>query len=85
MATTKKLASKKAGSENKYLNVEAVKQATLEVLARLELDRHQVEVAMLVHGDNVVMGNNEPATEALERIAASIEQVETNYAHILED
>lgn len=68
---------------NKYLNEEAVKQATLEALARLELDRHQVNVAMTAYGDDATLANGEPAADALERIATSIEAIEITYAHIL--
>ena len=77
-------AKKAAVTENKYLNVEAVRQSTMEALARLELDRHNVEVAVLVHGEDVVLGGEETAKEALARISASIKKIETTYAHILE-
>lgn len=82
MTPPKKGAAVKA-AENKYLNVEAVRQSTMEALARLELDRHNVRVAMLAYGDSVELPGGESAEDALARVEESINKIETTYAAIL--
>ena len=70
--------------KNKYLTNEALRQTVAEAIARLELDRHQVNLALLVHGKDIKVGDaGETIDEAFERITRLIQDIEDEYADVL--
>lgn len=76
----------KKKTENKYLTNEALRHTVAEAIARLELDLHQINLAVLMHGKDVKIGEEgETESEAIERVNAKIEAIETEYADVLKE
>jgi len=69
--------------QNKYLTDAALRQAVAEALARLELDSHQIRLAVLMHGEDVQTSEGETSVAATVRIHEAISRVEVEYAAIL--
>lgn len=70
-------------AENKYLTDDALRATVAEAIARLELDRHQIRLAVLMHGEGVQVSEGESADESIERITDSIAKIEAEYANVL--
>lgn len=72
-----------ANKADEYLTPEALRNVVAESIARVELDRHQVDIAVLMHGDDVQIREGESADAARERLTGVIEAIKAKYGHLL--
>lgn len=74
-------------TEDRFLTRQALASQVAEAIARLELDRHQVNINVLMHGKDVQLngpdGKAETAAEAVGRINSAIEEIENEYGDVL--
>lgn len=71
-------------AEDQFLTKSALGQTVAEAIARLELDRHQIRLAVLMQGKDVQFGEGgESVEDAIERLDTSIAAIKTEYADVL--
>ena len=79
--------AKEATPTYTHVHPEALKQATAEALARLELEKHQIELVKAIkdEGDETLISENETAGQAIARLNEAIARIEKQFPQDVKD